>query len=199
MVASLDDVMTLLQSMSSRLDTIQSTVTSHTAQITGVATAATAMQDAQAQTEAWQTKMADKMVAKERLIAELQEKAKKESPRHKQPGNGDQDAQMTDAATTPVPSMPAAPQHLLPRTPLASGRPPCQRQQRRQQPRIVYASPLPEGRPRSCALPISRAHHSHTSPGLDPREHYAGRRAPGAPADPHPRLPRLCHIRIPLG
>lgn len=132
MSASNDDIMTMLQSMSVRLDTIQSTVTSLTDHITSVATAVTAMRDVQAKTEAWQGQLASKMEANDPTIAELQAKTKKETSRHKLPKK-EKDATMADNASTPAPpspptAAPSSPQdqlatHTFVAPSLASARP----------------------------------------------------------------------------
>lgn len=97
--------MAMLRTMSTRLDNIETTVTKTSDQIDSVASAVHDVQASRAHMEAWQNQMATEVEAIDRLIADLQAKAKKESPRHTMPKTTD-DATMADAASTPAPKTP---------------------------------------------------------------------------------------------
>lgn len=53
MATNFDDIMAMFQGMNARIETTQNTVAGHSEQINTVASTVTAMQDAQAKTDAW--------------------------------------------------------------------------------------------------------------------------------------------------
>lgn len=122
MAANRYDIMALLRTMNARLESIETTVTQQGGQITNVAVAVQELQASQAHMDTWRSQMTTRLETNDRLIADLNTKAKKESPRHKMPTTSD-DATMADATATSVPKTP--PQGHAPAPSGASAPPPA--------------------------------------------------------------------------
>lgn len=112
MSVSNEDIMKAIQGVSSRLDGLEVTAKTQGAQLGSFAEAWATMQAGQASAAAWQAEMATRMEVTDKIIAQLQNNLRKESPRHKQalPAEqahvGEHDAPMHDAATAPVSASP---------------------------------------------------------------------------------------------